>query len=800
MLYNHFKIAWRVFLRRKLYGAINLLGLSIALCFCLLVALYVNDEFSYDKFHESGDRIYLLHSVRFKTDDLNEHPGLFDVGPKKNFAKGISQSIPFTEKIKSDVPEVETLIRSEFNYTIVRLNDKLVEENLRYVDEPFFKVFSFDFIWGNAETALAELGNVVITDEMAMKYFGRLDVLGADFKIGGDEGKVYQVAGVIKKPVKSSISLNMVLRYEHSYTYKENRDSWGYSSAAVFIQNKPGVDPAVVADKITHIYKEKYGDDIEESRERLKLSESNPVQLYRLKSIEDLYLDPTVRFGKSSSPLYSYTLIAVAAIILLIASINYVSISISLANVRSSEVAIRKVVGSSKGQLTFQFYVEALLSGLIAALLGYSLMQLTLPMFNDLAGKTLVMQPSDHFLAVSIGLAITMILSFMAGWYPAHLMSGLSVVKSIKSQTTHRIKPGLIKGMVVFQFTLCIFLLGMGLTMHKQFGYINDKDLGFDKEQVVYLSDAWGISDQLRQKLSDNPSVIAASGAGGIFSQSRSLGRMTVNGEEYTLNRVLVDYDFIETLGFELVQGRSFDVSRNRELEMKRHVVNETMYELMQQDSARAKSMQNVIGVVKDFHFESLSNNIGPLQFSLNEPRFISKFFVRLQPDRTKEGMAAIETAYNELRPGRIAEVSFLDNYIDAQYKQAERWSRIIDLASIITMLIAASGIFGLTAINLMNRMKEMGIRKVLGAGLGSLLWILNRQNLALLLIAMAVASPMWYYFASTWIDSFAYHIPLGWGIYVLATVLCIFIVILTIGFHSFRANRINPTELLRHE
>ncbi|MCE7990911.1 MAG: FtsX-like permease family protein [Roseivirga sp.] len=800
MLYNHLKIAWRVFSKRKLYGIINLLGLSVAMAFCLLVSLYVKDEFSYDKFHEKGDRLYLLYDISFKSDDLQVEPGLLDVKPNPLVRKSISQTIPFANLIEERIPEIEMLIRTEGNGTEIAKDGKLISESVRYADKDFFMAFSFNFLYGSPETALEDLDDIVITDEVAMKYFGRTDVYGENIQFGGADGPVRTIAGVIEKPKNSSISLNIVFRYEHSYPYRKAREDWGYAAVAPFVLLKEGADPEAISKKIEAIYKERFAENIENHRTRLGLSADNPVLTYGLKKVEDLYLDPTVRFGKSSSKLYSYILLSVAAIMIVIACINYTAISISLSSARSSEVALRKVMGSSRKQLISQFYTESFLMGIAAVIGGYSLMQLTLPVFSELTDKTYDLTITDQLSAVGIGLAITLFLSLVSGAYPARFMSGLKIVQGIKSQTTHKIKPVLIRGMVVFQFTLCIFFMGLGLGMHKQFKYISNMDLGFDKDQVVYLTGAWGVTDKIKQELDKEPSIISSVGAGGIFGSGRSMGRLTSLGVDYTTLRVHTDYDFFKTMGIELVSGRFFDPTRNRELEQKKTIVNETYYKLLKQDTLMKSRLDNIIGVVKDFHFESLNQQIGPMEFGLSETQFISVMYAKLNGQNLEEGIAAMERAWDAVVPNRTMDLKFLDEYLASNYKDSQRWGRIVDVSAILAVLIACSGLFGLTAINAMNRTKEIGIRKVLGANFSSIVILLNKQNIWLILISMAIALPLWYYFVNQWVEGFAYHTSIGFDLFALAGMLCFLIVVITVSFHSLRTSRINPTTLLRTE
>lgn len=800
MLRNHFKIAWRVFSKRKLYGAINLAGLSIAMAFCLLVSLYVKDEFRYGGFHEKGDRLFLLHSISFKSDDLQIEPNIFDTKPNPNIRKSVPETHSFISLIKERIPEITSLVKVDWGSVSIKKEGKLLTERARYVDPSFFEAFTFNFLYGSPETALDGLKDLVITEEIAMKHLGRLDVVGETIQLGGDKDDVYTIGGVIEKPEYSILDLAVILRIENSHNYIESRDGRGYASVAPFLLLKEGADPQEVASKITALYKERFADRIEKQRLGLKLSADNPVLVYGLKNIAEIYLDPTIRYGKSSSKLYSYILFCVAVIMILIACINYTAISISLSNARSSEVAIRKVMGSSRKQLVSQFYTESLLMGAVAVIAGYSLLQISLPLFEGLTDKTFELSAADQFMAILLGLAITFFLSLLAGVYPARLMSGLNIVQGIRAKNTYKIKPGLIQGMVVFQFTLCIFFLALGLSMHKQFAYINSRDLGFERDQVVYLSRTWGISDQLKQELDKEPSIISSVGAGGIFGSGGSLGNIVSKGVEHTMRKVFINYGFFETMGMELVSGRTFDPTRNKEQEVQYYVVNETYYQLYKADTLLSKGLEKVIGVVKDFHFESLNQEIGPVRFLLSDPRFISVMYAKLDKNNIEEGMAAMQRAWDKVAPEEVMSLKFLDEYLASQYKDTQRWGRIIDVSAILAILIACSGLFGLTAINAMNRTKEIGIRKVLGADFPSLLVLLNKQNIWLILISMLIALPLWYYTVNTWVGEFAYRTTIGFDLFALAGILCLLMVLVTASFHSFRTSRINPTTLLRSE
>ena len=756
----------------------------------------MNDEFSYDKFHKNGDRIYSLYRTDYKTDDVEPNAGFWDTSIRAGITKTLSQNLPFLKLIEEKVPEIKHIIRSEYNGKVIKKEGKEIQEAVRYVDQPFFEVFSFNLLQGDAKTALDAPDKVVITEEVALKYFETVDVLGKNLRLSD---KDFIISGIVEKPRNSSISLNILLPFESSDYFQNHEDNWGYSAAVGFIYLEEGVNVDQVKTKINDVYEERFSDRIKGQRLALKLSESNPVVEYDLAGIKDLYLDPSLRFGKSSAPLYSYMMMAVALVILLIACVNYVSLSVSSASARSLEVMVKKVVGASRRELRHQFQAESILLTLYALVVGYTLMQVLLPTFNELSGKTIELTNEIHRMVILFGLGLALFFGFVVGGYPAQILSGLKLSRALKGRSTYKIKPVMIRGMVLFQFSLCILFISLGLTMNRQFNYINDKDLGFDKDQLVYVENAWGITEKLKEQLANEPSVKMAFGAGGFLAAGGGITTLVSNNVEYRVSRVNIDHDFFETLGIEFVQGRTFNPDLSTEQE-DATIVNETMYSIISQNPNFDYFTSKVIGVVKDFHFQPLSEEIPPMQFQLGDQRILSVLYVKLEANRIEKGLEAIEAAWDKVVPEKVVSVKFVDTYLANNYKDKKKWSKIINISSVTTVLIACIGLFGLTAINAMNRTKEIGIRKVMGASVASLLLLLNRQIFWLILLSLVITIPISTYIIQNWLEAFAYHVPMGYDLFALAGLVCLFVVILTIIYHSLKSSKVNPAELLRNE
>ncbi|WP_082338177.1 ABC transporter permease [Roseivirga seohaensis] len=801
MIRNHIKMSFRNLSKRRLYSAINFVSLSIAVMIGLLVFVFVKDELSYDGFHAKGDNLFLLYRTDYKTDDPKLEPGWFDATPDKGVEKSISHNLPFLELVKESIPEIDKVIRVEGNFISIKKDEKQLSEYVNYVDSDFFEHFSFNFLYGEPSTALKEIKSAVITDDMAMTLFGRVDVVGETFSSGAEEANIYLISGVIEKPVNSSLEFNIVLNLANSYYYNEHSDDWHYNAISCFLLLNNSEDASIVSQKISEIYSERFADDISSQREMLKLSAYNPVVQYGLKNIQGLYLDPSISYGKSSSPLYSIVLIGIGLLILLIACINYLSINVASSGSRQLEVSVRKVMGASGTHLRVQFYLEALIISAFSVLGGFTLMQLLLPKFNALAGKSIELSLIENIQILSISLLFALVLAFLAGIYPAQILSRFKVVNGLKGNTTYKIKPLLIRSMVVFQFVLCLFFISMGLVMTRQFNYINDKDLGFDKEQIVYVRGLWGKTQLMKQELASNTEIESVTGVNGIFTPSTSRGGIVVNNIQYWVQSARVDFDFFKTFSIPLLEGEYFSEEMGVEALESRTIINKTLFDLYKSDTAMYNLVQKDIqGVVNDFHFESLQKSIGPFRFNVANSNSLSDLFVKISAGKTEAGIAAIKAAAEKIVPEKEIEVRFLEDYLNSRYKDSQKWKEIINVASVLGVIIACIGLFGLTGINMANRTKEIGIRKVLGAGFSDVLILLNRQTIWLILLSTAVSLPISYYFMQQWLSGFAYSTSITADIFLLSTCICFLVVVITVSFHSVKSTLSNPIDSLRYE
>ncbi|MBO3697147.1 ABC transporter permease [Roseivirga sp. E12] len=802
MFRNYFRTAFRIHVKNKLYSFINFIGLSIALMLCFLVYLFVQDEFSYDNFHKNGDNLFLFHSVSYKVDNPKLEAGFWDTEPLAGIQRESTTNLPFLKLIESSIPEIESITRIEYQSLTTIRDGEESGEMVHYVDRNFFDNFSYPFLKGDSEVALETISDVVITKEFAIKHFGSIEVLGQDLIVLGDPNKIYKVKGVIELPHNTMLDLNIIAPVENSYYYKNHQDDWNYYAISAFFKLKDNAHVDDINSKIRNIFLDQKDERyLSLSRQNLKLAEDNPIIEFDLKNVSEVYLDPTLSYNKSSSPLYSYILIAISLVILIIASINYLSISIASSAGRRVEIAIRKVVGANIPQLKIQFYLEALTLTLLAVIGGFTLMQTFLPTFNEMAGKSLLPTIEENILLLTYGLFFGLFISFVAGGYPAQILARFKVLSGLKGQSTSRVSPGLIKGMMIFQFTLCLVFISFSIVMQKQFKYINDKDLGFDKEQMAIVGGLWGQAELVKQELSKYASVKEAGTSSGIFTGGGSFGTMVVDGIEHRIRRVRVGEEFMRTLDITFIDKEGFPAPERHELEEGKDYVNETYFNLIVSDSARFRLYKDrIAGVVKDFHFESLQTAIYPISFRLAKPEVLSTLFVKLEAGMTSEGVESIKEAYENITGEPLKEVRFMDAYLASRYKDSQRWQRIIDASTTLGILIASIGLFGMTGINLANRMKEISIRKVLGADFNQIALLLNRQTLLLILVAALISVPISYQLTTQWLEAFAYHVNVSIEIFIFSVLVLFGISLLTVLFHSIKSVKTNPAEILRSE
>ncbi len=807
MLVNYLKIALRTLRRHKGYAFISISGLAVGIACCLLIVAFVSHEWSYDRFHERPDEIYRLHRFEKRTD--GERAVVY-LPP------------PLAPTLAAELPEEALIVRLfvPFNEPIklVHLGETWFKETVLFADPGFFELFHFPLRHGHPATALEAPGAVVLSAETALAYFGTDNPIGRSLSIRlGGQDREFTVSGVAETiPSNSSIRFKILLPYpnvqeELQGFYGEHvLDSWNFFTE-IYLRLPPGVDPAVLEARLPTIANKYLGSQIEHWKASGRLTNAEDAFQLRLQPLPSIHLNPALESSltPTSLPAYSYVLSGIALLLLLLACINFMLLSIGHSVRRSREVGVRKVLGATRAQVMHQFWGEAFLLVLFALGLGSALSGLMLPTFNGLAGTHLTLGAfTDAGMLLTL-FGLMVLTGLMAGSYPAAMLSGFRPAAVLRGDLGLGRKRWLTSTLIAFQFVLSIgFIISM-LTMLRQVDFLYSKDMGFTEEHVVVLPtyttgpEGQDLLDRLKQALSSHPNMVSVSGSDGAFAQT-SL-QMTVGSLELGVPLYRVDYDYLETLGIELTEGRNF--SREIATDPSNAVlINESMVRAMGWDTAVGKEIpygfpaKKIIGVVKDYHFEALYHEIRPLVLHIFPGRPITNLFVRISPERRAETMHVLKTTWQSLPTGSPFTYYFLDDDVAWHYQADERWGRMIGYATFLALFISCLGLLGLTSVIAAQRTKEVGILKVLGASAAEIVALLSRDVLMLVGIAFVVAAPIAYLVMRRWLDGFAYHIDLGVGTFALAGVLALGLAWLTVSYQSVKAALADPVDSLRYE
>jgi predicted permease len=774
MFKSHFKTAWRNILRHKGYSFINIAGLAIGLACCLLIAVWILDELSYDKFHADSDRVLKV----LAQEGSDATPNVLG---------------PALERL---IPEIQYATRVDWlNQSLVSGAGDTSFEWIVAVDPSFFDVFSFPFARGNASNALADVSSIVITQDVAERFFPHEDAVGKVLTM--DNRRDFLVTGVIENvPHNSSLQFDMLVPFENKIqSHKERGEdyaSWGWWSTATYVKIHDGVTLEAFNDKIRDFIQ--------------KQVEDEDAELQAI-AIEDVHL-----YGSNIRKyLYSFSMIAV--IILIMACINFVNLSIARSASRARETGIRKVSGALRGSLIGQFYIEYLVVLFIALLLAIGLLELLLPIFNATVGMNLSADLlfDSFILPMLVGLAL--VTSIAAGAYPALYLSAFQPVAVLKGSA--RSGSGgskLRKALVVVQFTASVFLIIGTFVVYAQLEYIKNRDIGYDKAHIVNISLKGDTNRQYYRLKNDllhdsRIQAVTASAAGLPYWRWTTdvadwPGKNPAGEPQLAMN--MVSYDFTETFGIDMIEGRDFSPDYASD-STSSYVVNEEMVKLMGLQSAIGADLTiwnnpgKIIGVMKDFHFRPLNSHIQPLVFVL-KPEKAYSVAIRIRPEDISGTLGYIEATWKRIIPEYPFDYAFLDEQFDGRYRGVERMGDLAGGFSLLAIFIACLGLFGLASFTAEQRTKEIGIRKVLGASGFSVVQLLSREFITLVVIAVVVAWPLAWIAMNRWLEDFAYHVDLGWSTFVLAGFLALFIALLTISGQAIRAARDNPVRALKYE
>jgi putative ABC transport system permease protein len=797
MLKNYLKIAWRNIRKQKFYSFINILGLTIGMTCCFLIFMYVKFEFSYDDFHEKKDQIYRLTT---------------DVKTPTEVIEADITSAPMGPALKEDYPEVSAAVRVYFPKMLVNVGDsKYQEDKIALADSTFFDVFTFPLLVGNTKTALSEPFSVVLTESKARKYFGSVNAVGKSIQIGGRKYTM-KVTGVMKDvPENSQMPFDMMFSLSTNKALGEDlNNSWGNFGAMTYLLLGKGVDARKLEKKLPAFMERHVGEQMKKNKMYYTL---------HLEPLKDVYMYSKRKGANlvSGSVVNVYIFSFVAVFIMLIAVVNFVNLATARATERAKEVGVRKAVGAYEAQLTLQFLCETMLLSMFAFLLSAILCQLLLPSFNLLAGKEIAI---NIFKTGIIGLFLLMAVAvgLLAGIYPALVLSAYKPVVVLKGAFSSSNKGLLLrKGLVVFQFVITIVLIAGVIIIYNQLLYMQSSDPGFKKDQQLIV-EFNGIDDmqqrwrEIKQQVASVPGVTGCSFSSSIpgkFHNSAYSSMELKNGEMQAsnINLYFVDYDFLKQYGVKLVAGRGFSEEMGTD-STQAMVVNEAVVASLgyskPEDILGKKFSQwgrdgTIIGVIKNFNYHSLREEIAPLTMRI-EPGAFTPMTMTVNPANLKKVLAGVEAVYNRYVPEGRFDYFFLDETFDKQYRAEYRFGRLVLTFTLLAIFLATLGLLGLISYIVIQRTKEIGIRKVLGASVGSILFLLSSDFLKLVLIALLVATPLAWYLMYQWLKDFAYRIDIQWWVFLLAGGVAVILALVTVYVQTVKTALTSPVKSLRSE
>ncbi|RIV17237.1 ABC transporter permease [Fibrisoma montanum] len=786
MIRNYFKIAWRSLLKNKLFSGINIVGLALGMTCSLLIWLWVKDELSYDRFMPDIDQLYAVR-INFIGDDKTETSTL---------TNGLLAGI-----LKKEIPEVQYSTKVQFpQELLIKAGDKAVKENGFYATADFFKVFNVPTIYGNADAALADLSKIIITRRTAEKFFGTDAALGKQLQF--NNATYYTVGAVIDDlPTTSSLQFDWLINYD--VQEQDWKKTWGNSFCMTYVKLTPQASQAKAEANMAGIYK-RYTD---------WKAIIHPV----LQPMQDVHLYTKYENGQAVGGRIEYVRIfaLVALFILLIACVNFMNLATARSAMRAKEVGVRKVVGALRSSLIGQFLSEAILTSLLAVVVAILLTTLVLPTFNSVFEKQITLDLNEPILWLSI-VVLVVVTGFVAGSYPALFLSSLQPIRILKG--TLNFGAGAIhfrRALVVFQFMLSTFLIIGMLVVGRQMNYIQNKKLGLDRENILYTTIEGDLGDEtgkrletFRQELIRLPSIASATTTmtlpQNIQSSSGDLNWLgKPENIDANASAMTIGYDFIRTMGIQLVDGRDFD--KNRPADSSAYLINESTVKLMKMQNPVGKQVKfwngwgPIIGVMKDFHLQSLHQPITPLVLAL-APSNTSYILIRTEAGKTQQAIADVERLTKRFNPNYPFDYHFADEEYDKMYRSEQQVNTLINYFGVLAIVISCLGLFGLAAFTAQQRTKEIGVRKVLGASVANIVSLLSTDFLKLVFVALVLATPLAYWALSKWLGSFEYRTELSWWLFSAGAVLATLVALLTISYQSIKAALMNPVKSLRTE
>jgi len=798
MIRNYFKIALRNIQRNKIYSFINIAGLSLGLAAAMLIILYVKDEVSYDRFQKNFDNTYRITFTMLNKDGSIQH---------RDGITGYLQGPKFT----ANVPGIQSFVRIQSGGVDIKKGTDINSEEMLKADSSFFSVFSFPLLSGNPKTCLLNPYSIVLSEDEAKKQFGTTDAIGKVVMIRKDSTFVpYSVTAVAKRcPQNSSIKFNILLPFQPTAEDLQSSENWFNFFLNTFVVLNPKADVAMVEKQMQQFYDrdskeamkiitEKYGDVVGKTK-------------YGLQPLAAMHLSKdfpaNTGLTDASNPVYSYILSGIALFILLIACINFVNLTIARSIKRAKEIGIRKVVGSNRKQLIIQFLSESFILSFIAFVMAVGIVKLVLPVFNDLSNKALSLSYLFDARLIAFYIVLFVATTLLAGFYPALVLSGYNPVQTLYSRFTLSGKNYLQKSLVVLQFALASFLIIATIIIYLQFNYLTTEKLGYDDSNLVLVGKDGlkrGEATIFQDQLMKDPDIIGVAPKNGGYWGTRA----KVNGDsaiDFTYETV--NESFLPLLKIPLVAGRNFskDFPSDSSLSV---IVNESFVKQAGWKNPVGQEVNfwfdnkkyTVIGVVKDYHFQPMNQKISPQLFTMTPDNEFGMVYIKIRPQTATSSLAYIQKTFKNLFPFSPYSYTFKQDENFKNYEAEAKWKQIMLFGAVLTIFISCIGLFGLSVLSAEKRTKEIGIRKVLGASVRSVVTTLSKDFLKLVLIAMIIAIPAAWLASNKWLENYPYRISLSWWMFALAGMLVIIIALATVSFQAIKSARANPVDSLRSE
>jgi putative ABC transport system permease protein len=808
MIKNYFKLAWRSLFKDKFHTTINLIGLLIGFTVGLLALLLVYGQFSYDKVHVNRKKVYQAYMEFYKANGEQI---------------GSSFAYPAAPIYKAEVGSVDKATRFLFGGRLVFYNNKEVEVTTMMVDEDFLNIFTFPVVKGNKSNPLKSLSDVVITEKTAKIIFGAQDPIGKIIKAGyGTEAKDMTVAAVVKDiPLNSSIRFDILARIENRSDYAVDKNNWNNQHHPIFFMLRDGATQQQAEQQLRLVNQKHLPDWTEDlKKEGARPDKNGDVFATKLASLEDLHFLPNISsLGSAVSKAQVFIMLAIGMLIILIACFNFVNINLANAFTRSKEIGVRKCLGAANHKLFAQLWSESLLLCVIAFLISLLLINIFIGLLKH---QVVMNMPLAEMLwepaFLLLGFGLLFLVSFIAGGYPSWLMSGFRVVETLKGKVTLKRKSTVRSSLIVTQFVIACIMISCTFIIYDQFTFLRNADLGISKEYVISIplkkpSEGRSIIQKLRSRLASIPAILSITGSSiniGL-GLDKSSSKMS-NGFGYkdgtiNTNMAFVDYDYLKTFGIKAIEGKDMDLSIAADT-LKHVVVTESVAKQFNEkqlvgmnivvDSASAA--WHIEAIIPDFHLYSLKEVKEPLTLVLDRTSPVSYCFIKTNAQNKVTVMEAVKKEMALLEPDREFKGSFIDDNLQQLYKQEQIMSIVFSAAAGIAILLSCMGLLAMVLLIIQQRVKEIGVRKVLGASVFNISVLISKDFLSLVAIAVLIATPVSWVAMNKWLQSFAYRIEIRWWMFMVVAVVALLIAAITISFNTVKAARQNPVKSLRTE